>query len=42
MKQVKSQATDKRGPPSETARRDLIDGTIDSLIHAVSQRRLQS
>ena len=34
MKQTKSWATDKWRPPSETTRRDLIGGTIDSLIHA--------
>ena len=33
MRQVKSQATNKRGPPSDTGRRDMIHGTIDSLIH---------
>ena len=33
MTLVKSQATDKWRPPFETTRRDLVDGTIDSLIH---------
>ena len=41
MKQFKSQATDKRGPPSDTARRDLNHGTIDSLIRAFFKQSLQ-
>ena len=40
MKWGYMRATDKWGPPFGTARRDLIDGTIDSLIHASSWQRL--
>ena len=41
MKQVKSEATDKRGLLLDTARRDLNNGAIDSLIHASFKPRLQ-
>ena len=40
MKQVGSKASVKRAPPFDTARRDLIDGIIDSLMHAFSKHRL--
>ena len=39
MKQVKSWATDKWGPPFQTTRRDLIDGAIDSLIEALNRQK---
>ena len=35
------QATEKWGPPFDTTRRDPIDGTIDSLIHAFFRQSLQ-
>ena len=34
------QATDKRGPPSDTARRDLKHGDIHSLIDALLKQSL--
>ena len=42
MKQVKSQATEKWGPPFETARRDLKHGAILSLNHALCKQSLSS
>ena len=40
MKQVKSQATDKRRPPFDTAQRDLKHGAILSLIDALLKQSL--
>ena len=39
MRLVKPEAADKLRPQVETARRDLIDGTIDSLIEALSRQQ---
>ena len=40
MKQVKSETTDKWGPPFDTARRDLTHGAIHSLIDALFKQSL--
>ena len=43
MKHIKSWATDKRGPPLDTAQRDLIDGAVDSLFHeTLSSKTIQT
>ena len=42
MKLVTWLATNKWGLPFEATRRDLIDGTIDELIEALSRQKKQS
>ena len=41
MKQIKTWVTDNWGPPLGTTRRDLIDSTLDSFIHAFFRQCLE-